>query len=114
MGYRVPAGAMVLISPNFAHRLERYWPEPLRFDPERFSPQAVTEHHPFAEFPFSLGPRICIGMQFPLYEARQVLGMLLRRFEVCAADDRPLGVRASGTLRPDGKLQLQFRPRQVE
>jgi cytochrome P450 len=111
MGYRVPAGAIVLISPYFAHRLEAVWSEPLRFDPERFSPQAVTARHPFAYFPFSLGPRICIGMQFSLYEARLVLGMLLRRFEVCAADSKRVGACARGTLRPDGALRLVFKPR---
>ena len=111
MGYRVPAGEIVLISPYFAHRLEAFWPEPLRFDPARFSPQAVAARHPFAYFPFSLGPRICLGMQFSLYEARLVLGMLLRRFEVYAADAKQVGTCASGTLRPAGELGLLLKPR---
>lgn len=111
MGYRVPAGAIVLISPYFAHRLEAYWPQPLHFDPERFRPQAIAARHPFAYFPFSLGPRICIGMQFSLYEARLVLAMLLRRFEVCSTDRKQVGTCARGTLRPDSALRLLFKPR---
>jgi cytochrome P450 len=112
MGYQVPAGAMVLISPYFAHRLEAFWPEPLRFDPERFSPQAVAARHPFAYFPFSLGPRICIGMQFSLHEARLVLAMLLRRFEMLSVGGDEVGARAQGTLRPDTALMLRRKPRQ--
>lgn len=111
MGYRVPGGAMVMISPYFAQRLEGFWPDPLLFDPDRFTPDAVVTRHPFAYFPFSLGPRICIGMQFAVNEARLVLGMLLRRFEIHPAGDNAVGVRAAGTLRPAGKLRLHLKPR---
>jgi len=115
MGYRVPAGAIVMISPYFAHRLEEFWPEPLRFDPDRFAPAAVAARHPFAYFPFSLGPRICIGMQFSLYEARLVLGMLLQRFEVHpTTGDSEVGTRAAGTLRPAGRLGVRLKPRQAQ
>jgi len=111
MGYRVPGDAMVMISPYFAHRLEEFWPEPLNFNPDRFTPDKVAARHPFAYFPFSLGPRICIGMQFSLYEARLVLGMLLKRFHVQSAGGREVGSCAAGTLRPDGKLEVRISPR---
>lgn len=111
MGYRVPARAIVMASPYFAHRQPEFWLDPLRFDPERFTPEAIATRHPFAYFPFSLGPRICIGMQFSLYEARLVLGMLLRQFEVHPADGPLVGSRAVGTLRPDAELSVLLRPR---
>ena len=114
MRYHLPGGAIVMISPYFAHRLEEFWPDPLRFDPERFTPDAVAARHPFAYFPFSLGPRSCIGMQFSLYEARLVLGMLLRRFEVHTVGGSDIGTRAEGTLRPDGALKVLLKPRQVD
>jgi cytochrome P450 len=112
MGYRIPAGSIVMVSPYFAHRLEEFWPDPLRFDPERFTPEAIAARHPFAYFPFSLGPRICIGMQFSLYEARLVLAMLLRRFEVLSVGGGEVGARAQGTLRPDTALMVRRKPRQ--
>ncbi len=111
MGYRVPRDAMVMISPYFAHRLEEFWPEPLDFNPDRFTPDNVAARHAFAYFPFSLGPRICIGMQFSLYEARLVLGMLLKRFHVQSAGGREVGSCAAGTLRPDGKLEVRISSR---
>lgn len=108
MGYRLPAGAIVMISPYFAHRQAEFWPQPQRFDPERFTPAAVAARHPFAYFPFSLGPRICIGMQFSLYEARLVLSMLLKRFEIHSTGGAEVGTCAAGTLRPAGALRVRL------
>jgi cytochrome P450 len=108
MRYRVPAGAIVMISPYFAHRQAEFWPQPERFDPERFTPAAVAARHPFAYFPFSLGPRICIGMQFSLYEARLVLSMLLKRFEIHSTGGAQVGTCAAGTLRPAGALRVRL------
>ena len=111
MGYRVPGGAIVMISPYFAHRQEAFWPEPLRFDPDRFAPAAVAERHPFAYFPFSLGPRICIGMQFSLSEARLVLATLLKRFEIHSTGGSEVRACAAGTLRPAGELRVRLQSR---
>jgi cytochrome P450 len=111
MGYRVPRGAIVMIAPYFAHRLAEFWPEPLRFDPERFSPAEVGGRHPFAYFPFSLGPRSCIGMQFSLYEARLVLAILLSRFAIHSAGGQEVGTCAAGTLRPAAALRVRLKLR---
>jgi cytochrome P450 len=111
MGYHIPRGAIVMVSPYFAHRLEAVWPDPGRFDPDRFAPEAVAARHPFAYFPFSLGPRICIGMQFSLYEARLVLGILLRDFELVSTGGPLVGVCAAGTLRPDRALRVRLAQR---
>jgi len=111
LGRRVPAGAIVMVSPYFTHRLEAFWPDPARFDPERFAPDAARLRHPFAYLPFSLGPRICIGMQFALYEARLVLAMVLRRYRIGTVDDNEVGCRAAGTLKPDRPIRLRLVPR---
>jgi len=111
LGWRVPPGAIVMVSPYFSHRLEAFWPDPQRFDPERFAPEATRARHPFAYLPFSLGPRICIGMQFALYEARLVLSMILTRYRVGTVDEAPVGCRAAGTLRPSRPIRLRLDPR---
>jgi cytochrome P450 len=107
-GYRIPAGAIVMLSPYLAHRWEEIWPDPLRFDPDRFTPEAIKGRHPFAYFPFSLGPRICIGMQFSLLEARLVLSLILRRFRVQSLHGPEIGCVAAGTLRPDQTIRIKL------
>lgn len=111
LGWRLPAGAIVMVSPYFTHRLEAFWPEPERFDPERFASEAGRGRHPFAYLPFSLGPRICIGMQFALYEARLILAMILARYRVGAVEGMDVGCRAAGTLKPDRPIRLGIEPR---
>jgi cytochrome P450 len=80
LGYRIPAGAIVMLSSYPAHRWEEIWADPLRFDPDRFTREAIKGRHPFAYFTFSLGPRVCVGMQFSLLEARLAFSSILRRF----------------------------------
>ncbi len=111
LGYRIPAGAIVMLSPYLAHRWGEIWPDPLRFDPDRFTPEAVKDRHPFAYFPFSLGSRICIGMQFSLIETRLVLSLILRQFRVLALGGREIGCVAAGTLRPDKTIRVNLVPR---
>jgi cytochrome P450 len=111
LGYRIPAGSIVLLSPYLAHRWDEVWPDPLRFDPDRFAADALKDRHPFAYFPFSLGPRICIGMQFSLAEARLVLALILRRFTIKSLDGADVGCTAAGTLRPARPICVELVPR---
>lgn len=57
----LPEGSSALFSTVNIHRNPNYWPDPLRFDPDRFLPEEVAKRHPCCFIPFSYGPRNCIG-----------------------------------------------------
>ena len=82
------------------HRHTRLWPDPERFDPDRFAPEAVKARHRWSYLPFGAGPRICIGMGFALLEAVAILGTLLPAVRLTVPAD----------FRPTPKLRVTMRP----
>ena len=84
--YDVPAGTDIYLSPYILHRTAHYWPEPGLFDPDRFTPaDKPKKDRPY--FPFSLGPRRCLGEYFSFLEMKVHLGLLLPRFRLRLLDD---------------------------
>jgi len=81
-GYQVPKGTTLAVVPLVTHKDPRYWPEPNKFEPDRFLPENSIDRHPFAYVPFSAGPRNCIGQKFALLEEKAVLASLFRHFKV--------------------------------
>jgi cytochrome P450 len=80
--YRIPKGAMVMISPYTMHRHPEFWEQPERFDPERFTPERSASRPRFAYLPFGGGPRQCLGITFALTEAQLVLATLAQSFRL--------------------------------
>lgn len=111
-GYRIPAGAMVMILAYATHRHPESWPDPERFEPDRFLPERAQERHPLAFMPFGGGNRVCVGMNFALQEMIMFLAAALRRFEFELAPGYmfAFGVDAA-TLRPRDPLLMCARPR---
>lgn len=60
-GYTIPIGTQVFICPFAMHRNPKIYPEPEKFDPDRFLPEQVKSRHSYAYLPFSAGPRNCVG-----------------------------------------------------
>jgi len=84
--YDIPSGTDIYLSPFILHRTERYWPRPNTFDPDRFEPtDKPSKNRPY--FPFSLGPRRCLGEYFSFLEMKVHLGLLLPRFRMQLVDD---------------------------
>ncbi|MBC9725516.1 cytochrome P450 [Streptomyces sp. TRM68367] len=91
-GVRIPAGADILVIPWVTHRHPDYWPDPDRFDPERFTPEAEAGRPRYAWLPFGGGPRACIGQHLSMLESVLGLAVLLRAFEFEAVGEQvPLG-----------------------
>jgi cytochrome P450 len=79
-GVSVPIGARMVLLPYLTHRHPDFWPDPLRFDPDRWEPSLEAARHPFAYHPFAAGQRICIGNNFSLFESHILVAMLARHF----------------------------------
>ncbi|HEX8904537.1 MAG TPA: cytochrome P450, partial [Longimicrobiaceae bacterium] len=101
-GYRIRAGTVVLVCPWITHRDARWWPEPERFDPGRWTPEQEAERPRFAYFPFGGGPRKCIGEGFAWTEEILVLATLAQRWRLRHALGAQVGSQPLITLRPTG------------
>jgi cytochrome P450 len=107
-GFRFRRGAEFVISPWVVHRDPTLFPDPERFDPERWRDDRAAKLPRFAYFPFGGGPRVCIGNRFAMMEAKLVLATLLRRFRFQTAPETRLELRPSVTLRPRDGLRLRL------
>lgn len=112
-GYRIPRGAIVVMSQWVVHRDPRHYPDPERFHPARWTPEFRRQLPRLAYFPFGGGQRVCIGEAFALLEARLALAVLLAARRVQPTTPDPLQVYAAITLRPKHPVHLRIAARQV-
>lgn len=81
-GVRIPAGSLVVIGVSAIHRNPSYWPDPDRFDPDRFTSEQSAGRPRYAYLPFGGGPRLCIGKHFALTEAPLILAAIYQRYRL--------------------------------
>jgi cytochrome P450 family 6 len=86
----VEKGLLVLVPILALHYDPKYYPDPERFDPERFSEEEKKKRPHFCYLPFGEGPRICIGMRFGLLQTKVGLISLLSRYEVRVSEKTPI------------------------
>jgi cytochrome P450 len=116
-GYRIKKGDMLGICPLVAHRLPESWPDPERFDPERFAGEKTNSNRNFTYIPFGSGPHMCIGIHLAMAETQIVLAMMARRAKLVV--ERPEDVRMLSkiTLQVAGglpvKVELRARAREA-
>jgi cytochrome P450 len=95
----IPAGAHVFLSPYLVHRRPQLWPDPERFDPERFLAPDSEERERAAFIPFSAGARRCIGEYFSYVEMQTHLAILFPRFRLGLVDTAPVALDPAINLR---------------
>jgi len=111
--YELPADTNILISQLILHRDARYFPEPERFDPDRWSlndPRGASLPR-FAYLPFGGGPRVCIGAGFAMMEAVLLLATIALQYRVQIAPDQKVKMQQSVTLRPRNGIQVTLKRR---
>jgi len=105
-GYAVPARSIILLSQFVTHHDARYFPDPFRFDPERWQPAAKESRPKFSYFPFGGGPRLCIGESFAWMEGSLVLATIAQRFKPRLAPGHPVEIQPLVTLRPKHGMKM--------
>ncbi|KAF2367624.1 Cytochrome P450 [Trinorchestia longiramus] len=122
--YTIP-GTHITIAPDTKitipiysiHRDARYFPDPDRFDPERFSGEGRSRPSPAVYMPFGSGPRNCIGKRFALMEAKLVMVLLLQEFALlpCRRTQVPIALdKSSGLLKAEQGVWLRLAKRVAE
>ncbi|GAA2277223.1 hypothetical protein GCM10010430_73860 [Kitasatospora cystarginea] len=109
-GFRIEAGTDVFVSPYLTHRDPGSWPDPDRFDPERFTVPGRRPGQLGAYLPFGLGARACLGLQFAVREMTVVLEQLLPAFTP-AFRSTPSAAVFGFIVRPDGPTPAVIRAR---
>ena len=88
-GIHLPKDQAINISVYGVHHNPEYYPEPERFNPDRFMPENKQNLVPYTYLPFGAGPRNCIGMRFAYQELKLCLAKLITRYQFEATKDTP-------------------------
>jgi cytochrome P450 len=109
--YNIPAGAHVFFSQYIMSRTPEYFPDPLRFDPDRFTPEAKAARPKYTYFPFGGGSRQCIGEGFAWMEGVFSIATIAQRWRLSYLGSAPPVPQAKITLRPRDPLMMRLIPR---
>lgn len=109
--YLIPAGSLVLMSQYVMHRDPRYYPDPNRFDPLRWSTEAKAVRLKFSYFPFGGGPRVCLGESFAWMEGVLVMATLAQRWQMQLVPGHRVEPQPLITLRPKFGMRMLLRRR---
>lgn len=104
--YTIPADAIILMSQYVMHHDARYYPDPFKFDPERWTTEAQAARPKFSYFPFGGGPRVCIGEGFAWMEGVLLIATLAQRWRMRLAPGQRVEPKPMITLRPKYGMRM--------
>eukprot|EP00980_Cylindrotheca_fusiformis_P016424 scaffold4897_cov129-Cylindrotheca_fusiformis.AAC.1 len=103
----LPPGASLVVPPYSVHRNPKYWPDPERFNPDRFLPEVTKKRDPMTFQAFSAGPRNCVGRRLARVKALTAMSALLRRFHIkCVEKKLPPKQFLSMTMKPKNGIRF--------
>jgi cytochrome P450 len=105
-GFVIPANSIVLMSPWVMHHDARYFPDPFRFDPERWTSIERESRPKFSYFPFGGGPRVCIGEQFAWMEGVLLIATIAQRWKMRLEPGHVVEPKPMITLRPKYGMRM--------
>lgn len=110
-GYRIERDTMVVVSPIHTHHMEDWWPQPFRFDPERFSPsRAEDEQHTHVWIPFGGGAHLCIGFRFAEVQIKAIMHQMVQRYRWSVPEGYEMPVQQAPISKPLDGLPMTFTP----
>jgi len=109
--HRVPARSIIIMSQWIVHRDARHYPDPERFEPDRWTPDFKARLPRFAYFPFGGGPRQCIGESFAWMELTLLVATIAQRWRFELVPGHPVVPHAAVTLRPKYGMKMVVRGR---
>lgn len=110
-GHRIKAGARVTMFMYQIHRHPDFWDDPEAFEPARFAPDNGNARHRYAFFPFSGGPRVCLGRDLSMVEMVLTLAMVMQRFTFRLDPTHPVVPLPSVNLRPQHGIRMRLERR---
>ncbi|XP_066904056.1 probable cytochrome P450 6a14 [Halyomorpha halys] len=113
-GQKIEQDTMIIIPVWSLHHDPQYFPNPEKFDPERFSEENKESIVPYTFLPFGEGPRMCIGMRFGVLQTKVGIVTLLQKFQVepCEETEIPLVMGgSSATTASDNPIIIKLRAR---
>ena len=89
----IPKGQVIEVPVYAIHHSEEFWPNPFKFDPDRFMPENRNKIVPYSYLPFAAGPRYCMGRRFALMETKLVLAQVIKRFRFFRVERTDIPIR---------------------
>ena len=108
-GYHIPAGATIYVSLYATHRLPHLWPNPHKFDPDRFAPEKIERRPRFAFIPFAAGHRNCVGASTAVVQLKLAVATIAQRYELNVAPGQRVEGAAGTTMYPRYGMNMLVR-----